>query len=118
MTTLRQAAELALDAMKDFDYDKRMATIEAVELALAETEQGPDYFALTKDHTWISVSEEQYDAITNDTKKMACYTAPPQRQWVGLTEDDIDEIRQQCGITHHAIKTIEAKLKELNHDRT
>lgn len=45
MTTLRQAAELALEAMKDFDYDKRMAAIEAVEKALAE----PQWIGLTGD---------------------------------------------------------------------
>jgi hypothetical protein len=47
------------------------------------------------------------------------YTSPPtlslaQRTWVGLTDEDIQEVRENCGITHHAIKTIEAKLKEKN----
>ena len=41
-------------------------------------------------------------------------TSPPQRIWAGLTDEDIQEVRENCGITHHAIKTIEAKLKEKN----
>jgi hypothetical protein len=118
MTTLRQAAEMALDAMKDFDYDKRMAAIEAVEMALAEPEQEPGYFALTKDHTWISVTKKQYDDIKDSGHKMACYTAPPQRQWVGLTDDDIDEAARFCvksgQSVNSAIRAIEAKLKEKN----
>ena len=42
------------------------------------------------------------------------YTIPPQRTWVGLTDEDIQQVRENCGITHHAIKTIEAKLREKN----
>ena len=43
------------------------------------------------------------------------YTSPqPSKQWVGLTDDDIQEVRENCGVTHHAIKTIEAKLREKN----
>jgi hypothetical protein len=56
MKTLRQAAELALDAMKDFDYDKRMAAIEAVEQALAEPEQEPE-----ATRQWVGLSDEEID---------------------------------------------------------
>ena len=43
------------------------------------------------------------------------YTSPPaSKPWVGLTDEDIQEVRENCGITHHAIKTIEAKLQEKN----
>jgi len=49
---------------------------------------------------------------------MRKYTTPPaaQRQWVGLTDEDVKEIREQCDsiVTLHAIKAIEAKLKEKN----
>ena len=39
------------------------------------------------------------------------YTAPPQRTWVGLTDDEIDEWTPEI---HTVIKAIEAKLKERN----
>lgn len=44
------------------------------------------------------------------------YTSPPpqRKPWVGLTDEDIQEVRENCGITHHAIKTIETKLREKN----
>jgi len=48
----------------------------------------------------------------------ACYT-PPQRTWVGLTDDEIVLIVAECAASHqhtdiHFAKAIEAKLKEKN----
>jgi hypothetical protein len=39
------------------------------------------------------------------------------KPWVGLTDEEVKEIREQCDsiVTLHAIKAIEAKLKEKNH---
>lgn len=42
------------------------------------------------------------------------YAASPCQEWQVLTDEDIQEVRENCGITHHAIKTIEAKLQEKN----
>ena len=39
------------------------------------------------------------------------YTASPKREWVGLTDDEIDEWTPEI---HTVIKAIEAKLKEKN----
>jgi hypothetical protein len=41
------------------------------------------------------------------------YTTPPQRPWVGLTDDEIQELRKNFA-TLPAIAAIEAKLKEKN----
>ena len=43
------------------------------------------------------------------------YTAP--KQWVGLTDDEIEEIQKSLGIAIHRsdFRAIEAKLKEKNH---
>jgi hypothetical protein len=49
------------------------------------------------------------------------YTAPPQREWQGLTEDEIKEIVGPWGslpidgYTRKLFDQIEAKLKEKNH---
>ncbi len=40
------------------------------------------------------------------------YTAPPQREWVGLTDDERDEL---CLGDESVARAIEAKLKEKNH---
>jgi hypothetical protein len=40
-----------------------------------------------------------------------CYTTPPQRTWVGLTDEEINEWTPEI---HGVIQAIEAKLKEKN----
>jgi hypothetical protein len=89
---------------------------------LEQTEQEPDYFALTKDHTWISVTKKQYDDIKDSGHKMACYSAPPQKQWVGLTDDETMILANETSGQHWMEEAhiqrfraaIEAKLKEKN----
>ena len=52
------------------------------------------------------------DAMTQDY-------VPAQRPWVGLTEDEIQELRLKSfdaiATNHEIYRTIEAKLKERNH---
>ena len=40
---------------------------------------------------------------------------PPQREWVGLTEDELLHIGVATGLERAAAQMIEAKLKEKNH---
>ena len=41
----------------------------------------------------------------------------PQREWKGLTEEEITTLDMETsGTTHDFVHAIEAKLKELNHD--
>jgi hypothetical protein len=47
------------------------------------------------------------------------YTTPPQRTWVGLTDDEIDELHGSPMNLEHSgelkwVRMIEAKLKEKN----
>ena len=46
------------------------------------------------------------------------YITPPQREWVGLTDDDIQFIYADSGYNDIEMfaRAIEAKLKERNHD--
>jgi hypothetical protein len=48
------------------------------------------------------------------------YTHPPQRTWVGLTDEDTFEIGERLGLADVAwidlMKAIEAKLKQKNND--
>jgi hypothetical protein len=47
--------------------------------------------------------------------KVPLYTSPPQSEWVGLTDDERDEIREQAHYKFDDIfNAIEAKLKEKN----
>jgi hypothetical protein len=50
---------------------------------------------------------------------LTVHTTPPQRTWVGLTDDEIVLIVAECAASHqhtdiHFAKAIEAKLKEKN----
>jgi len=42
------------------------------------------------------------------------YTAPPKREWVGLTHEERDEIDQNCKSQMQTIFATEATLKEKN----
>ena len=42
------------------------------------------------------------------------YTTPPQRTWVGLTDEEVADIERNSITRRQAIRAIEAKLKELN----
>lgn len=123
MTTLRQTLEMALDAMKDFDYDKRMAAIEAVEQAIKDAEkQEPVAWRIYGQHidTYPFTENPDYAKKYNG---VPLYAAPPQKEWVGLTDDEIEAIAdtipidEMVGPTTWHIKlsrAIEAKLKEKN----
>ena len=52
--------------------------ITAIKAAL-EAKDEPEYYGLTKDHLWMSISKEHYDRLKPEFR-MACYTIPPQRK--------------------------------------
>jgi hypothetical protein len=84
--------------------------------ALAQPEQEPV--------AWFRY--QQGSRVYYDSKKwddcQPLYTAPPQRTWVGLTDEDKHEIELRAGITEdddgyivsQVFKLTEAKLKEKN----
>jgi hypothetical protein len=46
--------------------------------------------------------------------KPPIYTAPPQREWQGLTDEEISELIRNTHNTGSFVRAIEAKLKEKN----
>jgi hypothetical protein len=42
------------------------------------------------------------------------YTTPPQRTWVGLTDEDVENLCLSVGAEPIEVRLIEAKLKEKN----
>ena len=127
--TKDEALKLALEVIRnqgDVGVDEWLAAEAAIEKALAAPAQEPVALkAIKGELCYLSQEEDQSFGMwcpinLSDDLPFAdgtdFYTTPPaaQRQWVGLTDEDIQEVRENCGITHHAIKTIEAKLKEKN----
>jgi len=69
---------------------------------------------------WVKIDEmrEHFDAVGCGTiykgageGRSPLYTAPPKREWVGLTALEIYE----CWKTGDVVEAVEAKLKEKNH---
>jgi hypothetical protein len=126
MTTLLEASRLALEALEYLDVtaenyvDDRIpyAAITALRQAIKQAQQAePDYYGLTKDHLWMSITKDHHDRLKPEFR-MACYTSPPPRQWVGLTPQERDEINEQVygAVPHHVAfhAAIEARLKAKN----
>ena len=118
--TKDEALQQALDALTDFDYNKRMSAIESIKEALETKEEPVSWVDLLKDAERIAFNTGKVEYVA------------PQRTWVGLTDEDMnhalnywsDDSRSAYGGAHSAngeyvdmIETwryIEAKLKEFN----
>jgi hypothetical protein len=105
-----KALQQALEALTDFDYDKRMSAIEVIKEAL-ETKDEPV--------GWID-SKGNMICIKTDESCRPLYTTPQQRTWVGLSDEEIKEIVGPWGdtpikgYTRKMFDKIEAKLREKN----
>lgn len=158
MTNLREAAQMALDALNNFDKGNhgmrwQVPVIKALRAALAQPEQektrseklrdagytrrpkgwdkddGPEQkpvaFYVYKptlprgnlgnvadgDLPWIY----DQDPSSGYSARMLVYTAPPQREWQGLTKDEVNnwELPESPTVYEFA-QFVEAKLKEKN----
>lgn len=67
-----------------------------------------------------AVTENKRDDAIEATQRMVDYvlnklpTEPPKREWVGLTRDETDHIRDHSTTVASAVKAIESKLREKN----
>ena len=129
--TKDEALQLALDSMKEIihwyavrdrndvflnfvdqnpEIQKIMKSITAIKEALETKDEPVGKFAKFTDGIWREVTD--YSA------GIPLYT-PPQRTWVGLTEEDLKLLSAEWRIVYGAwmddfAKEIEAKLKEKN----
>ena len=89
-------------------FDRTCELLAETKTALAEPEQEPvGKFSKFSDGVWKEV--------TASSAGIFLYTAPPRREWVGLTEDEVNLIyaEPQTHVGQYA-KAIEAKLREKN----
>lgn len=111
---MKQAADkleigLAYPGMRLYHDDIR-AAITALRTAIAEADKQEPV-------AWANINKHGDITHTNNKRmpwsKTPLYTTPPaaQRQWVGLTDEEIDEWTPEI---HSVIQAIEAKLKEKN----
>jgi hypothetical protein len=125
-TALRLALEALKNAYWPTDSDLLPAhnikecgeAITAIKAAL-EAKDGPVAFINVEQRKleWAKYMSWDTPTVIN-LPKIPLYTTPPQRTWVGLTDEELYEIRfsQEINDTRiiHLFRKLEAKLKEKN----
>jgi hypothetical protein len=117
ITLTREEAQSVLDALEQLDgWDTATQgdivfdpsdEIEALRARLAQPEPEPVAVWELQEDGWDTIADRDWvESLPIGTK---LYTAPPQREWQGLTDD---EREQAIG---WSVEHIEAKLKEKNH---
>ena len=120
-------------------WEKRVVKTEhdrAVELAKAYERGWNAALAQQEPVAWItnggkgelwwhrsSKFDEEGNLIGPNPDDIPLYTAPPKKQWVGLTDEEIDDCEEEVGMPQYEISSadlyafasvIEAKLREKN----
>lgn len=118
ITLTREEAQQVLDALegvKDMAWDSDTVAgrklIETLRAKLAEPEPEPvAWLNKLGNGAWIA------DVLKceGDEPSEPLYTAPPQRDWQGLTDDEKEDMLKGSKNAYDAIERIEAKLKEKN----
>ena len=129
MTDLRKAAEMALESwdfffsqahpeVVDLMYGNEWARIakertEALRQELAQPEQEPvGYVTIETISSWAKVPSIKW---FKKPTQGPLYTAPPKREWVGLTDAEVEAWRGNYDFFDSAlVREVEAKLKEKN----
>jgi len=123
MTDLRKAAEMALEFVSWFASDdhsirpthKAPEIAEALRQALAQKEQEPVAWVYRGNFHPFDPS----DWAEGETAT-PLYTAPPKREWIGLTEEELEPLCDLWKVSYGSVyvdefaRAIEAKLKEKN----
>jgi len=112
----------ALAGLKDVENQVRelVAENKALKEALAQ-EQEPVGYVIVKDHGKVNILDFDFDldvAEQLSEGKYPAYATQPQRQWVGLTDEEIAQGWKESWVTEQAFQSAvwwaEAKLKEKN----
>jgi hypothetical protein len=118
MTTLREAAQMALDALLNFPddiSDDMFESIKALRAALAQPEQEPVAWCF-KESTGnlFGFTTELFDDEEQASNLVPLYTAPPQREWQGLTDEERAFLAWESENGPDCVEMTEFKLWEKN----
>ena len=115
MTTLRKAAEMALEALRNAEvvYMEQLNAMYALQEALKQPQQEPVAWV----YNGILHEFDPSEFATSEVTPL--YTAPQKREWVGLTDEELKPLCHEWQIIYGGYvrpfaETIEAKLKEKN----
>ena len=107
----KEALQIALNALTDFDYDKRIKAIEIIKEAL-ETKDEPVAWMNRHGACKTSLFME-VEAGAKEEYTIPVYTQP-QRTWVGLTEQEIERTYMDTINFQENARILEDILKEKN----
>ena len=118
----REAIEEAIEVLEDASAEMLAETgdenyygeaITILRQAL-ETEQKPVAWLKTWSDGSVSVLKTKSHAFA-DHELEPLYTAPPKKQWVGLTDEEVNELVSRFKrYSYVLLREVEAKLKEKN----
>ena len=119
----QEALKLALEALEnaeygDYDEKELNQAITAIEEALAQTQEPVAWAHYDTFNNLNSLTTARFKATLATKNTGACcialYITPPQRTWVGLTDEERIEIDHLALSRVQAVQMTEAKLKEKN----
>ena len=111
----REAMQMALEALESDNPDIQLRAAIALRQALEEKQEPVAW--LDAEMSQAYTIDELPDA--SGTGFLPLYTAPPKREWVGLTDGEIDILSCEMVKGYKSVnwlcKALETKLKEKNH---
>jgi hypothetical protein len=113
----REIMQQALDALKyhtehTYPFHLTNVAIEALQKALAQPKQE----AVAWQNLELPMEFYEYEHLDPmwHHHYRPLYTAPPSKEWVGLTDEEMIEIWKQHGSYETLFKKVEIKLKDKN----
>jgi hypothetical protein len=113
ITLTREEAQQVLDALRGDSIHAAKQAIETLRARLSAPEPEPVAWMNEGD---IGKTDWKVWAHGKPTATIPLYTAPPQREWQGLTDEEVKDIVWNLPYepSQEHIRAIEAKLKEKN----
>jgi len=122
----REAMQMALEALEDAndvarmefsDEDYYSEAINALRQALEEKQEPVAWMFVNEDGECEQI---EYGPVFDDPGVTPLYAAPPKKEWVGLTDDDVSYFQYQATFCDEfdaafMAELIEKDLKEKNH---
>ena len=121
---MKQALEaLTIQSDRVTEIGTQRKAITSLRQAIAELESQEPVAWMREDGQRVTTASDRHNYPDYETRySIPLYTHPPQRTWVGLTDEDMSEIEQKAGITEdddgyivsQIFKLTDAKLKQKN----
>jgi hypothetical protein len=113
-----EAMKQALEALCDFDYDKRLQVVITLRQAIEQAEKQEPVAWMNRHGACKTSLFREVEAGAIDEYTIPLYTTPqPQREWVGLNQEDIDiafDDTQEGGGFNEFARAIEQTSKRKN----